>query len=690
MVLTVHRQTTKVRPNGMVVYKGEDARPYADNRLIMVADGMGSRGGFEHERFDERLFDPEQIVSVLFDSIYSHQKHPVFSAYVKEAFEELYAVKDGYWDNRNNMKSTAYFGSRIAAALVLALVYSNEEFCNTVFRSLQDNTQEEREAFCEDYGKKIGQMIREKMAAVADRAGLTCDKRLSNIYRFATTLSAAMYKETPDGVDVLYMNVGDSRCYVWNVQDGLMQVQRDRRSEDGSVHSFLSPDVECVVDCEYRHFSSPCVLFNATDGCYDSPYFLSPLSFENLLLTCIVKASSPEQCAELLSEEFRMIGRHDDSSTIALTTIGYEDYAALQQAARERLNTLERLYFSKVPRLLTKDYRKIGSDAKQELDAAQQSLKAMIDTEPTVRPYCEKLVQRGAYAMYNAQMEAFEPQTAQYHQRLEEAREQLADRLADSWGVLVECEDIADAAKEIDPRLLEKSRDCRRGIAQREQDYTALLLEHRQTLDRMTGDLGACLDALIAKGVPDTNDDLDVMNAYDPTLYERGAVDMFKDLEGLHTRKSELLQRLIRSKADYAKFCRKAAVRYPMITQTAAQKLESGEWRLVSLPVGERERQEVAVALEAVFACHHDYYVHTVAAQTDCLKRCATAYWEESFDDILRKMLFDPRHGMSEQTVETVREGLETLRRIETEQKDLAAAQRALFEQYEKGYSQLY
>jgi len=60
MKLTMYRQASKTRPDGTVVYKGEDALPYVDEQLFMVADGMGGAAAMRHQKFNQDMFDKEK------------------------------------------------------------------------------------------------------------------------------------------------------------------------------------------------------------------------------------------------------------------------------------------------------------------------------------------------------------------------------------------------------------------------------------------------------------------------------------------------------------------------------------------------------------------------------------------------------------------------------------------------------
>ena len=115
-------------------------------------------------------------------------------------------------------------------------------------------------------------------------------------------------------------------------------------------------DATFNIRCNYMKFKKPCVLFNASDGCFDSGYFLSPMAFEKLILDKAVAATSTEEMGKSLHEAFLKYGTHDDSSTIAMKFFGYASFDSFKKSASRRLKELDDEYLSQMPDLLEKDY----------------------------------------------------------------------------------------------------------------------------------------------------------------------------------------------------------------------------------------------------------------------------------------------------------------------------------------------
>ena len=109
MQFTIYRQASKVRNNGQVIYKGEDARPYVGNNVLLVADGLGGASAIRHLKFNQDLFYEDKLIPILFNGMPMYDKqilqsHPDFIPYVIKSFEEFTSIRDCYTDNIYNIK----------------------------------------------------------------------------------------------------------------------------------------------------------------------------------------------------------------------------------------------------------------------------------------------------------------------------------------------------------------------------------------------------------------------------------------------------------------------------------------------------------------------------------------------------------------------------------------------------------
>ncbi|MCR5734164.1 MAG: hypothetical protein K6G22_06110 [Lachnospiraceae bacterium] len=360
MELTVYRQAIKERPDGTIVYKGEDALPFVNDKAMIVCDGLGGAAAIRHQNIDPGLFDREKITELLFGDLINGGFDPSFDRYVKDSFLELYAVKDCYTDNVNNIKKSGYFASRLVSAILLAeTVYSPREgFTDKWIKALSEKTRVDRKKSLETAGKIYAGSLREKLIHIANKVNLTYESAYSGLALLGTTLCMTLFSETDDSVRAVYLTAGDSRPYLWNETEGLCQLIPDEEGPDGGMTNYIraNEDTDFSINVSYFEFKKPCILFNASDGCFDSAAFLSPMAFEKLLLDTFISSDFTDSAGDKLTEFFKEYGRHDDSSTIAMKMFGYEDFTEVKKSAQIRLKELDDKYLSKCEGLLLNDY----------------------------------------------------------------------------------------------------------------------------------------------------------------------------------------------------------------------------------------------------------------------------------------------------------------------------------------------
>ena len=400
MELTVYRQASKTRPDGTVVYKGEDALPYADGQLIMVADGLGGASAIRHTSFDKKMFDPETLPDALFSGIYDDLSEPAFADYVRDSFFELYAVKDCYTANVNNMKKSGYFASRIVSAIVLHEIMCGKKYSAETFFTAynKERSDDKKAAMIRAASGYFTNLIDKYLDDTAEKANLVYESSYSGLSLLGTTLCAMLYRDSGKAAEVLLITAGDSRPYVWSETDGLCQLVRDEERPDGGMTNYIEAGEGCsfTINTKYMSFDKPCVIFCASDGCFDSGSFLSPMAFEKTILDAAVNAETEKDMASALHGFFTEHGRHDDSSTIAMHFCGYDSFGKFKKAAEKRLKAIEKDYLSKLAGLLTEDY--IG-DLERSADTApdiDSLLRDALGNEPAVADYCTACVREEA------------------------------------------------------------------------------------------------------------------------------------------------------------------------------------------------------------------------------------------------------------------------------------------------------
>jgi len=697
MKLTMFREQTITDEYGQVIGRGQDALPYADGCLIMVADGMGGRGSTPHEKLPFSMFDEDTITRTLFDRLDAESYKTFFSRenlleidpYVQKSFAGLIDLKLRYGLSKNAVKESGYFGSRLAAAAMLAAVGTMD--VETLMSEFAVPSKAEYRRLCNQYSDYFSRFFRVVLTKLAKRLGAELPAGLTGLSLFPTTLSAAICRETDDTVDVFYVYTGDSRCYVWTQQDGMMQVFRDRANADGSMSDYISAEDTCRVFCAFRQFKKPCMLFNATDGCYTSRFLLSPLSIENLLLECLCESESMEAASTLLKEQydqFNTIDSNDDSASLALTAFGFSSFKELQAAASGRLEIINRDYLSQVPYLLQKKYRPEDDDAnsnKQRADALAATLKGLIDSHPAVLAFCEKRVRNRAY-MPDAKKEAtFEAARNEYNVQLQKARNKLRQALEYVWPELLDEQRLMSLT---DYRFVEQFEKAKEKYVEWETDYRKDSRKWYDEFVKTATETEACLKALLdadfqilmGKDSPVTGYSLD---SYDHTMnyVRRFLVEM--------QRKNGELAQWQRVVDKYAEVCKKGAERFPGAVEYVAKALESGELYLDKAPIADAHKQRIAEKIERIFSCHHEYYSRTLTDRASCEAVWARDYWEQSFEEILMSMVNNYNSLFSPEDKAFIIQTLEEINTLRKSNQNFAQKQQQLFARYEYGYKRL-
>lgn len=399
MDLTVYRQASKERPGGRIIYKGEDALPYVGENIFFVADGLGGASAIRHQAFNRDMFDKEKLFDILFNGVFDGAADDELRQYVINSFQEFLMIADCYFDNINNIKKSGYFGSRIVSAIFLYLAKS---FVHTISTQTLDSlasrktAEQEKTGWLNTYSAYFTRNIKEMLHKVSQNANLIYESSFAGLALLGTTLCATIVYEQNNYVDAIYFVAGDSRPYMWN-EDGLHQVSADQERADGGMTNYIKANGDFTVNCEHRRFQKPCILFNASDGIFDSRYFkISQLALEKLLLETIVQSETLEEVGKKLEAIFTEYGTHDDSSTIALKTFGFKNFDKLKDEAGSRLNQIRKRYLHRMPDLLEQNYTECLKTLKSDQDKQTKALLDALWAMPEVTEYFKQQIQLDA------------------------------------------------------------------------------------------------------------------------------------------------------------------------------------------------------------------------------------------------------------------------------------------------------
>lgn len=323
MNMTLHHQKTRKLADGRQIKIGEDGRPYAKDGILIVADGLGGRGGFPHSKINRQLLDRDYFFEIAFGKDFEGADED-FMPFVLDSFSEFFDLKDVYFTSPSAMRTSGYFASRLVTAIVLYELKTNPQYeRNTLLSKLKSLDSAARVEELRHLGEGLAETIRVKLERFAERMGLVLESKTRGSYLLPSTLVIALTEEHDEDVDVLYLWAGDSRGYLWDT-DGLAQITDDHEQNE-TMTNLITLTKPFAIEARLLTVKKPVVLFNASDGCYKCPCFASPLDLEYSLLQGFAGADGFEKASELLDVTFAGIGTHDDSNTIALATFGYVD-----------------------------------------------------------------------------------------------------------------------------------------------------------------------------------------------------------------------------------------------------------------------------------------------------------------------------------------------------------------------------
>ena len=359
----------KIKDGEQIIFNGEDAFPYDDGGILLVADGLGGRGGYPHTKIDKNIVEREGFFDLVFGEVFlpcpedeeGKKDYEKFKGFVLDSFGEIFQTKDYYFSNPRAIRTSGYFASRLVVAILLHEIKYTPLFDKSqLFEGLEKATEEEKEGILNRYADGLAVRLKDKMDKIAKKINLVLETSLTGAYLLPSTLCLALTDEKEDKVNAVYIWAGDSRGYVWD-KNGLGQVTDDHE-KDETMYNLVNLSREFSLESRFVSFDKPCALFNATDGCYKCSCYSSPLEMEMTFLNVFSASESFEAASDAFCEEYKRIGRHDDSNTMALRLFGYEkgdvkeDYDGFRQAVNDRLSYIEQNIVAKLPDILTVDY----------------------------------------------------------------------------------------------------------------------------------------------------------------------------------------------------------------------------------------------------------------------------------------------------------------------------------------------
>lgn len=680
MELTVYRQSSKTRPDGTVVYKGEDALPYVDDRLIMCADGLGGAAAIRHQKIKPELFDEEKLAYTLFTGVYSDMDNENFLDYVKNSFMELFAVKNCYTDNINNIKKSGYFASRIVTAIILHEFTYNEALKTDKFFSALSGEKDEakRAEAVKRLSGHLTATIKHDLKKIAENANLIYESAYSGLALLGTTLCVTFCHELENEVEAILITAGDSRPYLWTEEEGLQQLVPDEERPDGGMTNYIKANADDFeIRCKYVKFKKPCILFNASDGCFDSGYFISQMSFEKLLLDTALSSENTEAMSKSLHDFFLDCGRHDDSSTIAMKFFGWKDFGDFKKSAEKRLEYINSTYIKPMPDILENDYIR---DLKQGTDIMEKKIAAIkneLADSPAVKEYCLSEVRSDTEKqVYGTDTEEIK----RIKHNVSAPVKLLEDVVADNCSVFASKipNNSGFSQKEV-----EKLTEDAKYIRSQSEKIVSTINSYREKTGLFTENVMNMFDELDDLFL--SQDFSDFMMS-DISREKESFMEIIRFLDGIRTGKNTDFSAVSAKKQSYLAGNRRLAKNNPEGFRKICEMLVSGDIDTKGIELINCSDDELDGTAAIIRTSREEIERIRQEELETALDTASKKYWNEKSADIIDNVRNDV-HDIPEKLFEEIKKALDAACSENTNIEEKAELQRSLFEKYDSTYN---
>lgn len=259
----------------------QDAQPVADDRYMVVCDGLGGDGGTVH-------------------CVGGSESECRKSAYIGSR-KVSQIVSDFYSRNYDAFMSPKTIDSALAAL--------KETIVSGLNACLEENPVK---------GDIVGGI-------------------------FPTTLASALFRKTANGVDAVVIWAGDSRAYVFDTAKGLQQLSKDDVhgefdacfGKDCRMSNCISQDQDFRLNYMKYKLPAESVLFVCSDGCFD--FMESPVHFEILVMKALIRAAETDGISQSFSNVISTMKSGDDCTVAG--AVFSEDYNGFRRLIEKRFRS---------------------------------------------------------------------------------------------------------------------------------------------------------------------------------------------------------------------------------------------------------------------------------------------------------------------------------------------------------------
>lgn len=206
--------------------------------------------------------------------------------------------------------------------------------------------------------RDVQELLYESLKGLSDMLGANATELKGSLTakELPTTAAMCFYHCQEEAARFKFMWAGDSRGYILN-GSGLSQITKDDVDDGEDAYSNLSNDARLlnVVNAQQPFkihqksfkLKNPCIVLVASDGVFG--YVPTPMEFENMLLTTLVKAESFNDWETLLREE--VVKYASDDYSVCAAVFGFRSFEQCRDYFSKRANRLNEAYIKPIHEL---------------------------------------------------------------------------------------------------------------------------------------------------------------------------------------------------------------------------------------------------------------------------------------------------------------------------------------------------
>ena len=388
-----------------------------------------------------------------------------------------------------------------------------------------------------------------------------------------------------------------------------------------------------TITCSAYNFRKPCVLFNSSDGCFDSGYFIHPMAFEKTLLDTAAASKDTEDMSKQLTDFFLEYGRHDDSSTIAMKFFGYSDFADFKKAAAERLAFIEKNYLSQLDGLLQHDYAGELDQINADKEKSLVLLCGELAKNEAVDRFCRESVEE--YSHKEAK-DRFDEAAAGLREKAEKARKNILREAQRHITGFVIADDSSDDDRRLAAGKVQTAGEHYRSSA---DSYLKQLRQQSDIVSETARQLADMIALVSDAGIPESMKPFPDDELAELKSCEASMASVFGFFGSLRSGKNPTVRSIVQQRSEYDSGNRKYAEQYPDDAERIAEALINGDISLDKSAIGEDERQILDTMLEIVRSQEEELGSLEESLLKEAQDKYAAEFWKNNSLDIVKKII---------------------------------------------------